>query len=88
MLRPIAIAVDIVLIATAIGLHATVAPESESVTLAPHTPGLTKLAVNGAHIALIFAATKKWLNAAAQTYSMQLVAARDTLGKDNDGKKI
>ena len=79
-LRPIAIAVDIVLIATVIALHTTVAADSESVTLALHGPGLIALAVTGAHLALILAATKRWVHTAAQAYARQLVAACDTIG--------
>jgi hypothetical protein len=86
-LRPIAIAVDIVLIATVIGLHITVAPDSKSAQLALHSPGMTALAVTGAHLALILAATKDWVHTAGQAYARQLVAACDTLGSANDKRK-
>lgn len=86
-LRPIAIAVDTVLIATVIGLHTTVAPDYESVTLALHSPGLTALAVTGAHLALILAATNRWVHTVAQAYARQLVAACDTLRPANDKRK-
>lgn len=87
-LRPIAITVDIILIATVLGLHATVDPGSETLMLALHSPSLTALAVAGIHLALILAATKRWVHTAAQAYARQLVAACDTLHQANDERDL
>lgn len=78
-LRTIAIIVDILLIATVITIHATVAPDPESLTLSLNGYSLTALIIIGAHLALMLTATKQWVNRAAQAYARQLVAACDTL---------
>lgn len=86
-LRPIAIAVDIVVVATVVGMHPTIAPDSESVMLALQGSGLTALAVTGVHLTLILVATKRWVHTAAQAYARQLVAACDTLGPANNDER-
>lgn len=85
-LRPIAIAIDFVLIATVIGLHTSIAPETELLALDIDTPARIALAITFVHLVLILAATKRWVHTAAQAYAIQLCAACDTLDQALDGK--
>jgi len=85
-LRPIAIAMDIVLFAAVIALHTTVAPDFTSATLELEGPGLLALALTGTHLALVLAATRRWVHTAAEAYARQLLSACDTLATGGDEK--
>ena len=78
-MRPIALSVDILVIAGILGMHISVSPDTNLIMLDLNSPGWTALAVTGFHTCIVFLATKKWVYTAAHAYARQLLSACDAL---------
>lgn len=78
-LRPIALTVDIVLIAFVIMLHTTITADNSSMDVSLNTSALLALAAIIGHMILALMATKNWVRTTADAYARQLLAACDNV---------
>ena len=77
-LRPIALVVDIGLIAAIVGL--TLFNQNIQASFAETSMAtLIALAVVGVHLVIVVSATKRWVRVAAEAYAKQLLSACDSL---------
>ncbi|HEY5679767.1 MAG TPA: hypothetical protein VIS55_06855 [Pseudomonadales bacterium] len=83
-LKPIALLVDLALVALVIAMHTTFESGTVTKTIDMNGPALVALAAIAVHIVLASAATTRWVQTAANAYAKQLLAACDTLASKSN----
>lgn len=86
-LRPMALLVDLVLIALVVALRTTFAPENSGAIIELNATSQFALGVIILHILIVLAATKSWVRTPADAYGKQLLAACDTINSKSNAAR-
>lgn len=78
-LRPVALLVNLALIAIVVILRTTIAPDNSEANIDLNTTSLFAMGVIIIHMFMLLAATTSWVRIPADAYGRQLLAACDTL---------